>query len=103
MVIDINNSYNAAAARARAQTNAPAAPALSGPTAEPKTVAGGQDQVVLSEQAQSLGRIQSSIANAPEVNSERVAALKAAIAEGRFEINAERIAENMLNQESLLG
>lgn len=61
------------------------------------------DQVVLSEQAQTLGRLQSKIDSAPDVNLDKVAEIRRAIAEGRFEINPERIAENMLNQNDLLG
>jgi negative regulator of flagellin synthesis FlgM len=60
------------------------------------------DQVVLSQEAQTLGRLQAKINNAPDVDMDKVAEIRRAIAEGRFEINAERIAENMLNQENLL-
>ena len=34
---------------------------------------------------------------------DKVEAIKAAIAEGRFEIDADAIAEKMMNQDSLLG
>jgi negative regulator of flagellin synthesis FlgM len=61
------------------------------------------DQVVLSPKAQTFARLQSKIDASPEVNLDKVAEIKQAIAEGRFEINTDRIAENMLNQESLLG
>ena len=47
-------------------------------------------------------RLQAKISNLPDVNMDRVAAIKQAIAEGHFEINPERIAENMLNQDELL-
>lgn len=63
---------------------------------------GAGDQVVLSQEAQTLGRLQAKINSAPDVDMEKVAEIRRAIAEGRFEINADRIAENMLNQESLL-
>lgn len=62
-----------------------------------------QDSVVLSQEAQSMNRLGEAVADLPEIDSERVASLKQAIADGRFEINAERIAENMLNQDDLLG
>lgn len=64
---------------------------------------GAGDQVVLSQEAQTLGRVQSKINSSPDVNLEKVAEIRRAIAEGRFEINPERIAENMLNQNDLLG
>lgn len=61
------------------------------------------DKVVLSQEAQTLGRLQAKINSSPDVDLEKVAEIRRAIAEGRFEINPERIAENMLNQEELLG
>lgn len=62
-----------------------------------------RDSVNLSAEAQSMNRLEENLAKLPDVDSERVASLKNAIAEGRFEIDAERIAQNMLNQEDLLG
>lgn len=104
MAIDTNNgirpghSTNTApgraqstAARAGVDNNAPA----TGPAE--------RDDVVLSQEAQSLGRLEDRISALPEVNSERVAEIRQAIAEGRFQINAERIAENLLKQDELLG
>ena len=61
------------------------------------------DQVVLSPKAQTFARLQSKIDASPDVNLDKVAEMKRAIAEGRFEINPDRIAENMLNQNTLLG
>ncbi|MGD8177325.1 flagellar biosynthesis anti-sigma factor FlgM [Marinimicrobium sp. ARAG 43.8] len=61
------------------------------------------DQVQLSAEAQSINRLEDQLSKLPEVDIERVASLKQAIAEGRFEINAERIAQNMLQQDDLLG
>ncbi len=61
-----------------------------------------REEVVLSKEAQGMGRLQDKINSLPDVNSERVAEIRQAISEGRFQINAERIAENMLNQEDLL-
>lgn len=62
-----------------------------------------RDSVILSQEAQSMNRLEESMANLPDVDSERVATIKQAIAEGRFEFDAQRIAENMLNQDDLLG
>ena len=61
------------------------------------------DHVVLSQEAQTLGRLKAKINSSPDVDLEKVAEIRRAIAEGRFEINPERIAENMLNQNELLG
>lgn len=61
------------------------------------------DSVALSPEAQTLGRLSEAIDSASGVDSERVDAIKQAITEGRFEINADRLAEAMLAQEELLG
>jgi len=106
MVIDTNN-INSSGGANRSRSSAPvvttpastktqAAPAAT-PEQSPK------DNVVLSSEAQNLVRLQAKISSLPDVNLDRVAAIKQAIAEGRFEINPERIAENMLNQDELLG
>lgn len=103
MVIDINNNFSSNAASAsRNRANAPATGKESPAPAETIPAKSGKDQVVISEQAQGLRKLQTSIGNLPDVDSDRVNALRQAIAEGKFEINADRIAENMLNQEALL-
>lgn len=61
------------------------------------------DSVDLSSRGQSLNRLEENLANTPDVDTARVENIKQAIAEGRFEVDAERIAENILNQEDLLG
>jgi negative regulator of flagellin synthesis FlgM len=106
MVIDTNNINSSGASSTRSRTSAPVAPSSTSKTqtapvetAAPST----KDNVVLSSEAQNLVRLQAKISSLPDVNLDRVAAIKQAIAEGRFEINPERIAENMLNQEELLG
>ncbi|MDQ2075460.1 flagellar biosynthesis anti-sigma factor FlgM [Marinimicrobium sp. ABcell2] len=104
MAIDTNNSIktghttNNTTGRANSAAPRPGADTKTSP--EPTS---SRDDVVLSQEAQSLGRLEEKINNLPEVNSERVAEIRQAIAEGRFEVNAQRIAENMLNQDDLLG
>ena len=104
MAIDTNNGI-----RPGHNTNTATGPAQSTaarPGVDSKHAASApaeRDDVVLSQEAQSLGRLEDKINALPEVNSERVAEIRQAIAEGRFQINAERIAENLLNQDELLG
>jgi negative regulator of flagellin synthesis FlgM len=105
MVIDTNN-INSSGGANRSRSSAPvvAAPSNKTPsTPAAKAEPSNKDNVVLSSEAQNLVRLQTKISNLPDVNMDRVAAIKQAIAEGRFEINPERIAENMLNQDELLG
>lgn len=106
-MINTNNSLdsvNAKGARSKPVTT-PAADAKTTEAKAPQssTAKTPSDQVVLSQEAQTLGRLQSKIDSAPDVNLEKVAEIRRAIAEGRFEINPERIAENMLKQNDLLG
>ena len=106
MVIDTNNNINTSGpgnARGRTSGVNPTPDTPASAAAADKAPAGAKDNVVLSPEAQNLHRLQAKISDMPDVDMERVAAIKKAIAEGKFEINAERIAENMLNQEELLG
>lgn len=103
MVIDTSNTVktntpnSGRAAAAAGNTRADKAPAQ--PGNQPST---SDDSVALSPEAQNIGRLREAIDNASGVDSERVSAIKQAIAEGRFEINAERLAEAMLAQDELL-
>lgn len=104
MNFDTNNNIGSVGSKStRGKVSAPAteskAPAPKPAPARPDA----SDQVVLSPEAQNVGKLQAKINASPDVNLEKVAELRRAIAEGKFEINAERIAENMLNQEDLLG
>lgn len=72
-------------------------------TATADTQTASEDSVALSSRGQSLNRLEENLLNTPDVDSARVDSIKQAIAEGRFEVDAERIAQNILNQEDLLG
>jgi negative regulator of flagellin synthesis FlgM len=104
MIIDSNsNSVNSsstssmrsksAQATADNKNAAPAAPAA-------KTAS---DSVSLSNKAQAMGRLEAQIASAPDVDEAKVAAVKAAIAEGRYQVDSQTVAERMLAEDSLLG
>lgn len=107
MILNTNNTLESI--NAKGTRSKPAAPAIAedkptGSTSAPPAAAkAASDQVVLSQEAQTLGRLQSKINSAPDANLEKVEEIRRAIAEGRFEINPERIAENMLKQNDLLG
>ena len=58
-------------------------------------------EVSLSDAAQQLNRLESQINTAADVDSDRVEALQRAIADGSYSVNAERIAERMLDQDDL--
>ena len=101
MIFDINNHLSTANARTNQSRNAPA-DVKSAPTATNATPGTTTDTVELSDQARSMARLQQSMAAAPDVDMEKVESIKRAIAEGKFDFNPERIAENMLKQDELL-
>ena len=101
MVIDTNNINSSGSARSRTITT-PTNAAKTQTTPIEVAITSSKDNVVISPEAQNMTRLQAKISAMPDANLERVAAIKQAIADGRFEINPERIAENMLNQHELL-
>ncbi|HVK99434.1 MAG TPA: flagellar biosynthesis anti-sigma factor FlgM, partial [Dongiaceae bacterium] len=78
---------------AATKAGAPAEPAQAGKSAG--------DTVQISAQAQSLNRIQSQVGKEAPVNREKVEALKAAISNGTYKVDAHAIAKNMLENDSL--
>lgn len=57
---------------------------------------GGGDRVQLSPLSAQLQAIESSMADTPVVDSARVAEIRNAIAEGRFKVNPDAVADHLL-------
>lgn len=53
-------------------------------------------QVKLSSLSSRLEEIEASLANVPLVDAERVAELKQAISEGRFKVDADKVADSLI-------
>ena len=64
-------------------------------------LANRSDTVSLTNAAVQIQSLQQVIADVPVVDSERVASLKAAIADGSYSVNADELAQNLLSSESL--
>lgn len=87
----------------------PRTPVAGGSGSASRTEAGAQatggadrksaDTVELTDQANRLRKLEESLASLPATDSGRVEAVRQAIAEGRFEVNAERIADGLLDFE----
>jgi len=60
------------------------------------------DKVSLTDTATQLQSLQQTVADAPVVNNDRVEALRAAIADGSYQVDATELAQNMINFESQL-
>ncbi len=60
------------------------------------------DTVSLTDKATQLQSLQQALADAPVVNSDKVSALRAAIADGSYTVDAKELAQNMINFETKL-
>ena len=60
------------------------------------STSGGGDRVELSPLAAQLQSIEGSMADTPVVDSARVAEIRQAIAEGRFKVNPDAVADQLL-------
>ncbi|MGR5144267.1 flagellar biosynthesis anti-sigma factor FlgM [Photobacterium sp. DNB23_23_1] len=69
------------------------------PTAEAKTSATDSDSVSLSSQGQSVGQIHQQLATQESFDTEKVNAIKEAIANGSYVIDADKLAANMIKLE----
>lgn len=58
---------------------------------------GGADQLALSSRAEEVRLARAALAETPEVRAERVAELKAQVESGTYEIDADAVAERILN------
>jgi len=104
MVIEPGNmSPNNTSGAVKSRTNAPAAPVSKREKADAQ---GGEpkapDNVSLSTAGQNLAKLEAELAKAPDVDDAKVAEVRASLANGSYSINADRIAENMLDQDSVL-
>ena len=109
MVIDFNRPNNAvmpantgragsAQSGGRSETAATQQPA-SAPTVDSAAAKSGES-VQLSSQAQQLQTISDKLREQPDVDKERVAQLKQAIADGSYKVDSQRVAGKLLNFES---
>lgn len=55
-----------------------------------------KDELVLSDRAQTVLKLQEAAARLPDIRTEKVKALREAIAQGRYEVSAKDVAEKML-------
>ncbi|NHN39467.1 flagellar biosynthesis anti-sigma factor FlgM [Pseudomaricurvus alcaniphilus] len=100
MVIDSNSNIHSSSGSPRNRVDARGTDTKSSSQPESSgSQASSKPDVSLSTQARLLHKLESQISSSPDVNSDRVADIKRAIAEGSYQINPERIAERMLEQD----
>lgn len=62
-----------------------------------------RDAVSLSEQGKAIGQMSSQLASSPAFDSAKVQAIKEAIANGSYMVDADKLADNMIRFENELG
>ena len=81
-------------------SKAPARPTASGDSKDgsgkPVTAATTTDTVSLTDTAARLRELEAALANAPEVDSARVEALRRAIAEGKYDVDSVHVADKLV-------
>lgn len=93
-----NNSISKGSTQSVVKTNSQAPSKASNPEQANKTLLAGEF-VQLSKDARQLQNVAEKIAHQPSVDSERVAQLKQAIADGSYQIDNERVASRLLGFE----
>lgn len=76
-----------------------ASPAEGSSNAKSSQAKQSTDEVQLSDQAKSLRQLADAVAEQPAFDSERVAAIRDAIAEGRYHVDPQRLAERFVDLE----
>ncbi len=66
-----------------------------------KRIASSNDDVVLSSRSKEMQRIYQILQETPDIRTEKIAALKKAIQEGKYSVDPQTLAEKMLNESFL--
>ena len=101
---DINNiKGNQPLNPATTQKNAPqTGKTADSSTAAPNQKSSSEDKVSLTGTATMLQSLQQQVREAPAVDSEKVEAIRAAIAEGNYPVDSEKLAQKMIDLEGQL-
>lgn len=99
MVIDLTSTSSQAMTRGKVSAQRTAGAET---TATPAKQNGAKDTFEPSTTAKALKKADAIIANSPDVDSERVANIKAAIADGSYEIDYQSVAKKLMGFESQL-
>ncbi|MDO7897788.1 flagellar biosynthesis anti-sigma factor FlgM [Pseudomonas citrulli] len=99
MVIDFNRLNSSSPLTGTTRTTASKEADKSAPVATAAEVSTGES-VHLSSEAQQLQKVTDKLRDQPVVDNARVAELKAAIADGSYKVDSNRVASKLLNFEA---
>lgn len=74
-------------------------PERTGDSAKPAGGSTSSDSVTLTDSAMRLQRLAQAVADAPVADSNRISSVKDALAKGEYRVNAERVADKILQAE----
>lgn len=109
MTVDFNGIGNSQVNNARTTTdksaaNRPATPQAPAEQAAKQAPAARGENVNLSKQAQEIRQMGEKLESAPEIDDSRVEQIRAALADGSYKVDAEKVAQKMLEMdESIFG
>ena len=100
---DITSNANAHARQKAGSANLSSNNASHSPAADKPVESNVAKDVQLSQEAQSIKRLETKIESSEGVDTAKVDHIKQQIADGNYEINSQSIAEQILKQDQLLG
>lgn len=101
MAIEINNITHAKAQRSTDDTKLNQA--TDQPASQQETgKSSATDTVSLSDNAVQLGKVENAVAATPVVDAQRVEELRQAISNGSYEVDAKKVADKLMQFESIL-
>ncbi|MEQ5833574.1 flagellar biosynthesis anti-sigma factor FlgM [Marinobacter sp. NFXS9] len=103
MTVDFNgigpgqvNSKTTSTNTSKANTQTPSTPT---PTEQARTQGSRPDNVSLSSQARDLKKLEEQMSSYPEVDDDRIEQIKSALADGSYKVDAEKVAQKMLDMD----
>ncbi|MCJ8205645.1 flagellar biosynthesis anti-sigma factor FlgM [Pseudomonas sp. RGM2987] len=100
MVIDFNRLNSSSPLPGTTRTSASKETDKSAPLSTPAEKVSNGESVHLSTEAQQLQKVTDKLRDQPVVDKARVAELKAAIADGSYKVDSNRVASKLLNFEA---
>jgi len=103
MTIDFNNLNINKPGQSSVGNNGVGKPDPSGSSSGTKAKPPSSDEVSLSPEAQALARLEQALNDASDVDESRVEEVRRSIDNGTYEINNDRIAQKMVDNDDLYG